>query len=117
MTLFPLIISSSNVTLACNFREDWSHAFYLGKLSEKLGYSHEMSFSFYAKAIALNPSAADSFYRMHASRLKLLCTCRKQDEEALKVGAFLKLALAPFCFLFYCDSYTCKQTMTRTGVY
>nr|XP_016504943.1 PREDICTED: uncharacterized protein LOC107822878 [Nicotiana tabacum] len=68
-------------------KEDWSHAFYLGKLSEKLGYSHEMSFSFYAKAIALNPSAADSFYRMHASRLKLLCTCRKQDEEALKVVA------------------------------
>ncbi|KAK4365083.1 hypothetical protein RND71_016441 [Anisodus tanguticus] len=72
-------------------KEDWSHAFYLGKLSEKLGYSHETSFSFYAKAIALNPSAADSFYRMHASRLKLLCTCRKQDEDALKV-------VAAYCF-------------------
>lgn len=72
-------------------KEDWSHAFYLGKLSEKLGYSHETSFSFYAKAIALNPSAADSFYRMHASRLKLLCTCRKQDEEALRV-------VAVYCF-------------------
>ncbi|XP_004245382.2 calcineurin-binding protein 1 [Solanum lycopersicum] len=72
-------------------KEDWSHAFYLGKLSEKLGYSHETSFSFYAKAIALNPSAADSFYRMHASRLKLLCTCRKQDEEALRV-------VAAYCF-------------------
>ncbi|XP_060208376.1 calcineurin-binding protein 1-like [Lycium barbarum] len=76
---------------AFDHKEDWSHAFYLGKLSEKLGYSHETSFSFYAKAIALNPSAADSFYRMHASRLKLLCACRKQDEEALKV-------VAAYCF-------------------
>ncbi|KAK2982932.1 hypothetical protein RJ640_006346, partial [Escallonia rubra] len=66
-------------------KEDWSHVFYLGKLCEKLGYSHEMSFSFYDKAIALNQSAVDPFYRMHASRLKLLCTCGKQNEEALKV--------------------------------
>ncbi|PHT74111.1 hypothetical protein T459_21388, partial [Capsicum annuum] len=72
-------------------KEDWSHAFYLGKLSEKLGHSKETSFSFYAKAIALNPSAVDSFYRMHASRLKLLCTCKKQNEEALKV-------VAAYCF-------------------
>ncbi|XP_031102480.1 calcineurin-binding protein 1 [Ipomoea triloba] len=68
-------------------KEDWSHAFYLGKLSEKLGYSHNTSFSYYAKAMALNPSAVDPFYRMHASRLKLLCTCEKQNEEALKVVA------------------------------
>ncbi|XP_028058913.1 calcineurin-binding protein 1 isoform X2 [Camellia sinensis] len=68
-------------------KEDWSHAFYLGKLSEKLGYSHEMSFSYYDKAIDLNPSAVDAVYRMHASRLKLLCTCGKQNKEALKVVA------------------------------
>ncbi|GFZ08499.1 tetratricopeptide repeat (TPR)-like superfamily protein [Actinidia rufa] len=68
-------------------KEDWSHAFYLGKLSEKLGYSHEISFSYYAKAIDLNTSAVDAIYRMHASRLKLLCTCGKQSKEALKVVA------------------------------
>ncbi|KAK3012592.1 hypothetical protein RJ639_009245, partial [Escallonia herrerae] len=68
-------------------KEDWSQVFYLGKLCEKLGYSHEMSFSFYDKAIALNRSAVDPFYRMHASRLKLLCTCGKQNEEALKAVA------------------------------
>ncbi|KAI7988468.1 Calcineurin-binding protein 1 [Camellia lanceoleosa] len=65
-------------------KEDWSHAFYLGKLSEKLGYSHETSFSYYDKAIDLNPSAVDAVYRMHASCLKLLCTCGKQNREALK---------------------------------
>ena len=67
------------------YREDWSHAFYLGKICEKLGCSHDTSLSYYAKAIALNPSAVDPFYRMHASRLKLLCTCGKQDQEAMKV--------------------------------
>ncbi|KAM7493376.1 hypothetical protein LguiB_027985 [Lonicera macranthoides] len=72
-------------------KENWSHVFYLGKLSEKLGYSHEMSLSFYDKAIALNQSAVDPFYRMHASRLKLLCACGKQNEEALKV-------VAAYCF-------------------
>ncbi|XP_052208755.1 calcineurin-binding protein 1 isoform X2 [Diospyros lotus] len=66
-------------------KKDWSHAFYLGKLCEKLGYSRETSFSYYDKAIDLNPSAVDAVYRMHASRLKLLCTCGKQNKEALKV--------------------------------
>ncbi|CAK9175443.1 unnamed protein product [Ilex paraguariensis] len=58
----------------CIHREDWSHAFYMGKLYEKLEYSHDISFSYFVKAIALNPLAADPFYRMHASRLKLLYT-------------------------------------------
>ncbi|XP_022845794.1 uncharacterized protein LOC111368655 isoform X3 [Olea europaea var. sylvestris] len=70
---------------AFKHKGEWSHAFYIGKLSEKLGYSHDVSFSYYAKAIALNQSAVDPFYRMHASRMKLLCTCGKQNEEALKV--------------------------------
>ncbi|KAG9157281.1 hypothetical protein Leryth_004949 [Lithospermum erythrorhizon] len=69
------------------YKEDWSCAFYMGKLCEKLGYSYEKSFSYYSEAISLNPSAVDPFYRMHASRLKLLCTCGKQDEEAIKVVA------------------------------
>ncbi|CBI20600.3 unnamed protein product, partial [Vitis vinifera] len=68
-------------------KPDWSHAFYMGKLSEKLGYPHELSFSYYDKAINLNPSAVDPFYRMHASRLKLLYTSGKQNFEALKVVA------------------------------
>jgi hypothetical protein len=45
--------------------------------------------SYYDKAIALNPSAVDPVYRMHASRLKLLYTCGKQNLEALKVFLFL----------------------------
>ncbi|OMO66888.1 Tetratricopeptide-like helical [Corchorus capsularis] len=66
-------------------KQDWSHAFYIGKLCQKLGSSIETSLSYYDKAIALNPSAVDPFYRMHASRLKLLWTCGKQNLEVLKV--------------------------------
>ncbi|CAK9175448.1 unnamed protein product, partial [Ilex paraguariensis] len=73
--------------------EDWSHAFYLGKLCEKLGYSHDISFSYYGKAIALNPLAIDPFYMMHASHLKLLYTVGKQNEQAIKVSFFVKLTV------------------------
>ncbi|WJX42066.1 hypothetical protein P8452_29339 [Trifolium repens] len=66
-------------------QQDWLHAFYLGKLSEKLEYSHEIALSYYNKAIALNTSAVDPVYRMHASRLKLLFKCGKQNVEILKV--------------------------------
>ncbi|EEF45833.1 conserved hypothetical protein [Ricinus communis] len=66
-------------------KQDWSHAFYMGKLCEKLGYSYDTSLSHYDNAIALNPSAVDPVYRMHASRLKLLCMCGKENLEALKV--------------------------------
>ncbi|PQQ13900.1 uncharacterized protein Pyn_06404 [Prunus yedoensis var. nudiflora] len=66
-------------------KQDWSHAYYIGKLCEKLGFSHETSLSYYDKAIALNPTAVDPVYRMHASRLKMLCTCGKQSIDALKV--------------------------------
>lgn len=71
--------------LSFHTRVDWSHAFYMGKLSEKLGLSHDKALSYYAKAIALNPSAVDSIYRMHASRLKFLGKCGKRDLQALKV--------------------------------
>ncbi|XVE70975.1 hypothetical protein DITRI_Ditri10aG0113000 [Diplodiscus trichospermus] len=77
---------------AFTHKQDWSHAFYIGKLCQKLGYSHETSLSYYDKAIALNPSAVDPFYRMHASRLKLLWTCRKQNVEVLKVIATYSLS-------------------------
>ncbi|CAI9093601.1 OLC1v1029145C2 [Oldenlandia corymbosa var. corymbosa] len=72
---------------AFEHKEDWSHAFYLGKLCEKLSYSKDLSFSYYAKAIALNSSAVDPFYRMHASRLKLLSKCGKHDPKAMKMVA------------------------------
>lgn len=67
-------------------RDDWSYVYYLGKLSEKLSYSRETSFAYYDKAITLNPSAVDPFYRLHASRLKLLWSCGQNDKEALKVS-------------------------------
>ncbi|XP_030530545.2 calcineurin-binding protein 1 isoform X2 [Rhodamnia argentea] len=66
-------------------KQDWSHAFYMGKLCEKLGYAPERSLSYYDKAIALNTSAVDPVYRMHASRLKLLCKHGHQNLEYLKV--------------------------------
>lgn len=75
------------------YRQDWSHAYYIGKLTEKLGFSREISLSYYDKSIALNPTAVDSVYRMHASRLKLLCTCGKQNLEALKVFCFMLLQI------------------------
>lgn len=68
-------------------RQDWSHAFYLGKLCQKLGCPPELSFSYFDKAIVINPSAVDAIYRMHASRLKLLYTCRRKNVEDLKVSA------------------------------
>ncbi|MED6221738.1 Calcineurin-binding protein cabin-1 [Stylosanthes scabra] len=70
---------------AFTLKQDWLHAFYLGKLSEKLGYSHDTALSYYSKAIALNTSAVDPVYRMHASRLKLLMKCVKHNLEFLKV--------------------------------
>lgn len=70
---------------AFTLKPDWLHAFYLGKLSEKLGYSHEIALSYYNKAIALNTSAVDPVYRMHTSRLKLLFKCGKQNLEVMKV--------------------------------
>lgn len=78
-------------------RQDWSHAYYIGKLCEKLGYSYETSLSYYDKAIALNSTAVDPVYRMHASRLKLLFTCGKQNLEALKVISFFL-----YLFIYVC---------------
>lgn len=58
---------------AFSLKPDWLHAFYLGKICEKMGYSSEKALSYYSKAISLNPSAVDPLYRLHASRIKLLC--------------------------------------------
>ena len=73
----------------------------MGKLCEKLGYSHETSLSYYDKAIALNPLAVDPVYRMHASRLKLLYTCGKQNPEVLKVFVLFLLLYIYIFFLIF----------------
>ncbi|CAL5438071.1 unnamed protein product [Camellia sinensis] len=59
-----------------------------GNSLKSLDNSHEMSFSYYDKAIDLNPSAVDAVYRMHASRLKLLCTRGKQNKEVVAEYSF-----------------------------
>ncbi|XP_020680903.1 calcineurin-binding protein 1 isoform X1 [Dendrobium catenatum] len=68
-------------------KPDWLPLFYLGKLCEKLGYSHDQAFSFYSKAASLNPSAVDPVYRTHASRLKLLYAHGKRNLSVLQVVA------------------------------
>ncbi|KAK4412567.1 Calcineurin-binding protein 1 [Sesamum alatum] len=109
--------SMSHFKKAFEHKEDWSHAFYVGKLCEKLGYSYDASFSYYAQAIALNPSAVDPFYRMHASRLKLLYKCGKQNEEALKVVAahsFAKSAKETVTSIF--DGLGCESSESVVDV-
>ncbi|ERN03626.1 hypothetical protein AMTR_s00042p00226140 [Amborella trichopoda] len=69
------------------YKSDWSHAFYLGKLCEKLSHTYEEAFSYYSKASSMNPCAVDPVYRMHASRMKLLYACGKHDFHAIKVVA------------------------------
>ncbi|XP_072951059.1 calcineurin-binding protein 1 isoform X2 [Typha angustifolia] len=68
-------------------KPEWLHAFYIGKLCEKLGHSPAKAFSYYSKAVDLNPSAVDPVYRMHASRLKLLYTKGKENLDVLKIVA------------------------------
>lgn len=104
--VFPVLLNSvigfgSFYKFIFGFRQDWSHAFYLGKLCQKLGCPPEILFSYYDKAIVINPSAVDAVYRMHASRLKLLYTCQKTIVEALKVGSHLfYVENVIFCFSY-----------------
>ncbi|PKA54347.1 hypothetical protein AXF42_Ash000180 [Apostasia shenzhenica] len=79
--------SKKHFEKAFSLKPDWLHAFYLGKLCEKLGYSYKHAFSYYSKAITLNPSAVDPVYRMHASRLKLLYTHGKRNLNVLQIVA------------------------------
>ncbi|KAL6637625.1 hypothetical protein ACP70R_025197 [Stipagrostis hirtigluma subsp. patula] len=72
---------------AFELKPQWLHAFYLGKLCEKLGHSFAKAFSYYNKAVMLNPTAVDPVYRIHASRMKLLYTQGKQNLEAIQVVA------------------------------
>lgn len=67
-------------------RPEWSHPFYLGKLSEKLGHPYEKALSYYSKAASMNRSAVDPVYRIHASRLKLLYTIGRHNLRAIEVS-------------------------------
>ncbi|XP_078148770.1 tetratricopeptide repeat (TPR)-like superfamily protein isoform X3 [Carex rostrata] len=73
---------------AIALKPEWLHAFYLGKLCEKLKHSPAKAFSYYAKAGELNPTAVDPVYRLHASRLKLLYTRGKQSDVIQIVAAY-----------------------------
>lgn len=68
-----------------NCRPEWLHAFYLGKLCEKMRFSPEKALSYYSKAASLNPSGVDPVYRMHASRVKLLYKQGKENLDILQV--------------------------------
>ncbi|KAG9455727.1 hypothetical protein H6P81_000235 [Aristolochia fimbriata] len=72
---------------ALHHKPDWSHAFYLGKLCEKMKWPSEKAFVYYSKAVTLNSSAVDAVYRMHASRLKLLYRGEKKNLDTVKVVA------------------------------
>ncbi|XP_062212069.1 calcineurin-binding protein 1-like isoform X1 [Phragmites australis] len=72
---------------AFEIKAQWLNAFYLGKLCEKLGHSFAKAFSYYNKAVMLNPTAVDPVYRIHASRMKLLYTQGKQNLKAIQVVA------------------------------
>ncbi|XP_068647535.1 calcineurin-binding protein 1 [Aristolochia californica] len=72
---------------ALHLKPDWSHAFYLGKLCEKMRCSKGEAFVYYSKTITMNPSAVDAVYRMHASRLKLLYRGERKNLDILKVVA------------------------------
>eukprot|EP00250_Pteridium_aquilinum_P016505 c23135_g1_i3 orf=228-6338(+) len=72
---------------ALSFRSEWMYLFYLGKLCEKLDEPCEVVLTYYQNAVHSNPSAVDSLYRLHASRLKLLCTRGTNDLDIMKVVA------------------------------
>lgn len=78
------------------FRCEWLHAFYLGKLCEKMGQSPFKALSYFKKAASLNPLAVDPVYRMHASRIKLLYN-RGHDLDALQVCLIKRIT----CLLFF----------------
>ncbi|KAL2642164.1 hypothetical protein R1flu_009751 [Riccia fluitans] len=72
---------------AFEFKPDWKHLFYLGKLCEKLSRPCEEALAYYKQAIDMKSSAVDPVYRLHASRLKLLCEADRQDMHVLQVIA------------------------------
>ncbi|KAJ7562157.1 hypothetical protein O6H91_03G056900 [Diphasiastrum complanatum] len=77
---------------AFSYKPDWTHLLYMGKLCEKMGRGFDDAFSFYKKAIEMNPTVVDPIYRLHCSRLKLLCRAGYQDCKVLQI-------VARYCFL------------------
>lgn len=69
------------------FKPEWMHLFYLGKLSEKMGQQCDKALAYYKKAAEMNPSAVDPLYRLHASRLKLLCSKGFSNPNVIQVVA------------------------------
>lgn len=83
LKLFEYITDSS---VACfQFRSEWLHAFYLGKLCQKMGQSPAKALSYFNKAALLNSSGVDPVYRMHASRMKLLYSHGYEKIDILQV--------------------------------
>lgn len=72
---------------ALSFKSEWMYLFYLGKLCEKLGEPCDKALTYYQKAAHINPSAVDPLYRLHASRLKLLCSKGTDNLDIIKVVA------------------------------
>ncbi|CAN5976218.1 unnamed protein product [Sphagnum jensenii] len=70
--------------VAFSLRPHWTHVFYLGKLSEKLGHLSVEALSYYRKAVEMNSAGVDPLYRLHASRLKLLCRTSHYDQAVLQ---------------------------------
>lgn len=68
-------------------KPDWTHLFYMGKLYEKLCRPIQEAFDLYKRAVDMKSSAVDPIYRLHASRLKLLCRSDKQDVKTLEIIA------------------------------
>lgn len=66
-------------------RSDWKHLFYMGKLCEKLGRPCDEALGYYKQAVDMKSSAVDPVYRLHASRLKLLCEGDREEIKVLQV--------------------------------
>ena len=84
---FPDDQSAMNVAFSRKFfgsaaalePQDWIHPFFLGKVGEKDGSPAEENFAMYAKAISVAPHALEPFYRLHASRAKVLLSHFAED--------------------------------------
>ncbi|KAL3695588.1 hypothetical protein R1sor_009664 [Riccia sorocarpa] len=97
---------------AFEFKPDWKHLFYLGKLCEKLCRPCEEALAYYKQATDMKSSAVDPVYRLHASRLKLLCEeDHREDMHVLQV-------IAEHCYVASTKEKVCsllKRVVETTG--
>eukprot|EP00898_Chlorokybus_atmophyticus_P006927 jgi/Chlat1/7235/Chrsp58S06868 len=68
--------------------DEWSYHFYLGKLAEKLNRTDTEALQQYAVAVSTANTLLEPLYRLHSSRLKLLCT-EAPDLSAVRQHMFL----------------------------